>query len=370
MRQGGTCTGGRRITDTLIKRLPLLASCNAILCACLQMLPSISAAEEAAALVAVTEQLTPRPRLSAQGSGPVAPRARLRELHGAWLSDAGFRAALSPLRAPAVDAGVSVDVTHRALQAWLGAALSAVDIPKFALFGLIPGDEFAPEAVLAAVWRMPHSHSHHGSGGPVCELLAKMEAAGFVKWERARRASQPLRRGSGGGDGGGGGGGGGRAVLHDVAHDFAVAAIGTRAVTALAPPGPARGRRGQPDSECDRFRVRRLGVRTFKFEFKFKLFMLSATRTPSVAPRRSSLRRLTLPMGALQASHWQSSTPASNCHRRIHGGSIRMRSVLTGGLLRLLQRRPAPPAVPEDGFEAVGEEVRRRGGQAERRLDL
>lgn len=171
----------------------------------------------------VTEQLSPRPQLAeprslAQGCGPVAPLARLRELHGAWLSDAAFRAALPPLRAPTVDAEASVDVTHRALQAWLGAALSAVDIPKFALFGLIPGDEFAPEEVLAAVWRTPHSHS--GSGGPVCELLTKMEAAGFVKWERARRASPPMLRGSGGG---GAGGRGGRALLHDVAHDFAVA---------------------------------------------------------------------------------------------------------------------------------------------------
>jgi WD40 repeat protein len=111
-----------------------------------------------------------------------------------WLDTPAFSDALL-LRNP--DAA-AYKATYRAIQMWLAAALGRADLPKFALLGLLPDDAYAPEAVLAAGWRLSIDETR--------DLLKKFQSAGLVKWERQAQ----------------------RALPHDLVHDFAAAMCATQ----------------------------------------------------------------------------------------------------------------------------------------------
>jgi hypothetical protein len=70
--------------------------------------------------------------------------------------------------------------------------------PKFATFGLLEDDVYAPEGVLAAAWGLSEEDTRI--------LLKQLQEAGLIKWEAQAQ----------------------RVVLHDLAHDFAAAMAATQ----------------------------------------------------------------------------------------------------------------------------------------------
>ena len=110
-----------------------------------------------------------------------------------------------------------------ALQGALQKLLAPADYPKFAIFGLLRKYEYAPEAVLGAAWGLRDAADTHA-------LLRQWQAAGLVKWEPQAR----------------------RAVLHDLAHDFASAIAATATHGATAAHGALVDRCGSELVESER----------------------------------------------------------------------------------------------------------------------
>lgn len=108
---------------------------------------------------------------------------------GAWLDSAAFCAELASANPLWADGAYGA--TYTALQVALTAVVAKRDWLKFAAFGLLPDDAYAPEGVLGATWGTDARDTR--------ALLNSLQDAGLVKWEPQA----------------------GRAVLHDLAHDFA-----------------------------------------------------------------------------------------------------------------------------------------------------
>ena len=124
------------------------------------------------------------------GEGSGAPKS------GAWLDSSQFCAALE--RANEHWRESDYVAIYRAIQAALKGAVLPKHYPKFATFGLLKDDVYAPEGVLAATWAMSEDDTRI--------LLKQLQEAGLVKWEAQAR----------------------RVVLHDLAHDFATAVAATQ----------------------------------------------------------------------------------------------------------------------------------------------
>ena len=124
------------------------------------------------------------------GEGGGAPKA------GAWLDSGLFCAALE--RANEHWREGDYTAIYRALQAALKGAVPSKHYPKFATFGLLEDDVYAPEGVLAAAWGLSDEDTRI--------LLKQLQEAGLIKWEAQAR----------------------RVVLHDLAHDFATAVAVTQ----------------------------------------------------------------------------------------------------------------------------------------------
>jgi hypothetical protein len=149
--------------------------------------------EEAVAVVAALQDGAPL------GEGGGAPKS------GAWLDSGLFCAALG--RANEHWRERDYTAIYRALQAALKGAVPSKHYPKFATFGLLEDDVYAPEGVLAAAWGMSEKETR--------DLLEDLQEAGLIKWEAQTR----------------------RVMLHDLAHDFAAAMAATQRGGAAAAHG-------------------------------------------------------------------------------------------------------------------------------------
>ena len=127
------------------------------------------------------------------GKGSGAPKS------GAWLDSGQICAALE--RANEHWREGDYTAIYRALQAALKGAVLEKHFPKFASFGLLEDDVYAPEDVLAAAWGLSDEDTRI--------LLKQLQEAGLIKWEAQLR----------------------RVVLHDLAHDFATAMAATQRCT-------------------------------------------------------------------------------------------------------------------------------------------
>ena len=124
------------------------------------------------------------------GEGSGAPK------NGAWLDSSQFCAALEHANEHWRESDYVA--IYRAIQAALKGAVPAKHYPRFATFGLLEDDVYAPEAILSATWGMSEEDTRI--------LLKQLQEAGLVKWEAQAR----------------------RVVLHDLAHDFATAMAATQ----------------------------------------------------------------------------------------------------------------------------------------------
>jgi hypothetical protein len=124
---------------------------------------------------------------------------------GAWLESTQFCTALK--NANENWEAADYVAIYMALQAVLSGAVAPQHYHRFAVFGLLPDDEYAPEGVLAAAWGL----SDEGTRA----LLTVFQEAGLVKWEPQAR----------------------RVLLHDLAHDFASAMAATQRGGAAAAHG-------------------------------------------------------------------------------------------------------------------------------------
>jgi hypothetical protein len=136
---------------------------------------------------------------------------------GSWLDRDSFREALLSRNPDAA----AYWPTYATMQAWIEGCF---DLPKFALFGLLPDVAHTHEDVLAVGWQLSKHETHR--------MLEKLQSAGLVKWERCAQV----------------------VAAHSLARDFAVS------LQAMLPGGAAAGHVGLLDKLAAASRVRTLSA--------------------------------------------------------------------------------------------------------------